>query len=180
MTTLPEHISYSSLNTYIDCGWRYKLEKVDKVKEGHAVYFTGGSALHKATEYYDLGMEGTAEEIWNKAWFETVEADEALHGDMNTWQYVKREDMSWWYGEGLWMLDRWINFRKNWTPLEGYIEKEFEIRVGDTLVRGAIDRVMVDKDGNNVLQIFISLQNLLNAVCNSEVIFTDISRIQDT
>ena len=54
MNNLPEHISYSSFSTWQECGWKYKLTKVDQVGEGHAVWFTGGSALHKATEYYDL------------------------------------------------------------------------------------------------------------------------------
>ena len=52
---LPEHISYSSLGTYLECGWKYNLTKIEEVPEKHAVWFTGGSAVHKATEIYDLG-----------------------------------------------------------------------------------------------------------------------------
>lgn len=151
MNTLPEHISYSSLSTWLECGWKYKLSKIDKIEEPHAVWFTGGSALHKATELYDLGHTGTSEEIWNEAWFAQVSEDESLNGDMNTWQYAKREDMSWWYGEGLWMLDRWVKFRQHWTPYKDYIEKEIEVPVGGTILRGAIDRVMVDPEGKIVL-----------------------------
>lgn len=150
MNRLPEHISYSSFSTWQECGWKYKLTKVDQVGEGHAVWFTGGSALHKATEYYDL-EGGKSEDIWNRAWFEQVKADEELNGDMSTWKFAKREDMSWWYGEGIWMLDKWIEFRKGWKVYEDFIEKQYEIPIEDSTVKMAIDRVMVDPDGKRVL-----------------------------
>lgn len=151
MNTLPKHISYSSLGTYQDCGWKYYLTKVEQVSEGHAVWFTGGTAVHKATELYDR-EGGKSEDIWNKVWFEQVKEDEELYGDMSTWKFAKREDMSWWYGEGIWMLDRWIKLRNNgWSVYEDFIEKEYEIPIDDTVVKMAIDRVMVDFDGNRVL-----------------------------
>ncbi len=100
---------------------------------------------------YDLNP-GVAETIWNNAWFEQVKEDEELHGDMLSWEYIKREDMSWWYGEGLWMLDRWIEFRSNgWNIYKDYIEKQYEVPLVDTVVKMAIDRVMTDYDGNVVL-----------------------------
>lgn len=151
MNELPKHISYSSLNTWQECGWRYYLTKVEGAQEAHAVWFTGGTAVHKATEVYDI-EGGDAEGIWNKVWYAQVEEDEELYGDMNTWQFAKREDMSWWYGEGLWMLDKWIAFRNNgWNVHEDFIEKQYEINIEDTVVKMAIDRVMTDFEGNRVL-----------------------------
>lgn len=151
MSDLPQHISYSSLTTWQECGWKYYLTKVEKVQEAHAVWFTGGTAVHKATEVYDL-EGGDPQTIWNKVWFDQVKEDEELHGDMNTWQYAKREDMSWWYGEGIWMLEKWVKFRNNgWNVYEDFIEKQYEIPIEDTIVKMAIDRVMTDFDGNRVL-----------------------------
>lgn len=150
MNNLPEHISYSSFTTWQDCGWKYKLTKVDKIEEGHAVWFTGGSAVHKATEVYDL-EGGTSDEIWNKVWYQQVAEDEAANGDMKDWKFAKREDMSWWYGEGFVMLDRWIKFRKSWNVYEDFVEKEYQIPIADTTVKMAIDRVMTDFEGKRVL-----------------------------
>jgi hypothetical protein len=151
MNELPKHISYSSLGTYLECGWKYNLTKIQGVPEKHAVWFTGGSAVHRATEMWDLNPNA-AEFIWNDAWYKQVKEDEELHGDMNSWEYIKREDMSWWYGEGLWMLDRWIEFRSNgWGIYKDYIEKQYEVPLVDTVVKMAIDRVMTDYDGNIVL-----------------------------
>jgi CRISPR/Cas system-associated exonuclease Cas4 (RecB family) len=151
MNELSKHVSYSSLGTYQECGWKYNLTKIQGIPEKHAVWFTGGSAVHKATEMWDLNPNA-AEFVWNDAWYKQVKEDEELHGDMNSWQYIKREDMSWWYGEGLWMLDRWIEFRSNgWGIYKDYIEKQYEVPLVDTVVKMAIDRVMTDYDGNIVL-----------------------------
>jgi len=162
MNSLPEHISYSSLSTYQECGWKYYLTKVEKHTEPHAVWFTGGSAVHKATENFDkenyyINTEvslGSAylDKVWNDAWFAQVKEDEEANGDMNTWQFAKKEDMSWWYGEGRWMLENWAKFRNNgWSIYEDFVEKEYQIPIEDTLVKMAIDRVMVDFEGKLVL-----------------------------
>jgi len=50
---IPKHISYSSLTTYLNCGWSYYLSKVVKVPEQSAWWFFGGSTVHRATEEYD-------------------------------------------------------------------------------------------------------------------------------
>ena len=149
---LPEHISYSSLGTYLECGWKYNLTKIEEVPEKHAVWFTGGSAVHKATEIYDLGSNDSLEVIWNRAWNEQVLEDESVYGEMTTWQRRGIEDTSWWYGEGLWMLERWVDFRSNgWAVYKDFVEKKYEVPVGDTVVKLAIDRIMTDFDGNLVL-----------------------------
>lgn len=155
MIEMPKHISYSSLSTWQECGWRYYLTKMAGVQEKHAVWFTGGSAVHKATELYDKS-EGkdfaNLEDLWNHAWFEQVKEDEEANGDMNDWQFAKREDMSWWYGEGIWMLERWVKFRNNgWNIYEDFVEKEYQIEIDNTVVKMAIDRVMTDFEGNRVL-----------------------------
>ena len=50
---LPAHVSYSALTTYLDCGWKYYLTRVEKVIEQPTWYLVGGSAVHTATEMYD-------------------------------------------------------------------------------------------------------------------------------
>lgn len=151
MNNLPEHISYSSFSTWQECGWKYYLTKVEGAPSEHAVWFTGGTALHKATEIYDR-EGGDSESIWNKAWSEQLALDEAEYGDMKDWRFAKKEDTTWWYGEGFIMLDNWIKFRSNgWSVYEDFIEKEYQIPIEDTIVKMAIDRVMVDFAGNVVL-----------------------------
>ena len=157
MNELPQHISYSSFTTWQECGWKYYLQKVEGVQEGHAVWFTGGSAVHRATEDYDNAGELSLDSayldtVWNNAWFAQVKEDEEINGDMNTWKFAKKEDMSWWYGEGRWMLENWAKFRNNgWNIYEDFVEKAYDIPIDDSSVKMAIDRVMVDFEGNRVL-----------------------------
>lgn len=53
--SLPEHISYSAMTTYLLCGWQYYLGRVLGLKEEESVWAVGGSAFHKACERFDLG-----------------------------------------------------------------------------------------------------------------------------
>lgn len=50
---IPAHISYSSLTTWLDCGWKYFLSRVKQEPEAPAWWFYGGTAVHNATETYD-------------------------------------------------------------------------------------------------------------------------------
>ena len=157
MNSLPKHISYSSFNTWLECNWKYYLTKIEEVPEKHSVWLTGGTAVHKATERWDRGDFGKTnnlDELWNDVWFNQVKEDESLHGDMNTWEFRSREDMSWWYGEGMWMLERWTEFmdpERGWKVYEDFIEKQYQVSIEGTTVKLAIDRVLTDYDGNRVL-----------------------------
>lgn len=53
---VPEHTSYSSLTTWLSCGYRYYLSRIAKVEEQPATWTLGGSAVHRATENYDLQL----------------------------------------------------------------------------------------------------------------------------
>ena len=53
---LPAHISYSSLTTWLDCGWKYYLTRIVKETEDPTWYLCGGSAVHAATEAYDKDL----------------------------------------------------------------------------------------------------------------------------
>lgn len=52
--TLPEHISYSALTTYLTCGYQYYLGRLLNLKEKPSVWSVGGNAFHKSAEYYDM------------------------------------------------------------------------------------------------------------------------------
>jgi hypothetical protein len=51
---LPEHVSYSAFTTWLECGWLYFLSRMANTPEKPAIWNLGGSAVHKATELYDL------------------------------------------------------------------------------------------------------------------------------
>lgn len=53
---VPEHISYSQLTTWIDCGWKYYLSRIEEVREEGSWWLVGGSSVHEATEEFDKEM----------------------------------------------------------------------------------------------------------------------------
>lgn len=51
---VPEHVSYSSLIDWLSCGWMYYLSRIRQAKELPAWWLYGGTAVHRATELWDL------------------------------------------------------------------------------------------------------------------------------
>lgn len=51
----PAHLSHSTVGTYRMCGKRFELQKVLGLEQKPGLAAIGGSAVHKATEGYDLG-----------------------------------------------------------------------------------------------------------------------------
>lgn len=52
--TLPEHISYSALSTWLTCGYQYYLGRLLGKEEAPSVWSVGGTAFHRATEKWDM------------------------------------------------------------------------------------------------------------------------------
>ena len=50
---IPQHVSYSSLTTWLSCGWQYYLSRIKGIAELPAWWFYGGTTVHMATETYD-------------------------------------------------------------------------------------------------------------------------------
>jgi hypothetical protein len=53
---VPVHISYSQLTTWLDCGWKYYLSRIEQIPEGGSWWLVGGSSLHEASEAFDKAM----------------------------------------------------------------------------------------------------------------------------
>jgi len=151
MNKLPVHMSYSSLTTWLDCGWRYYLQKVEGCEERHSLWLTTGKAVHEALEVWDKNP-GDPEIIWKEVYEANMSASIEQYGDVSGWDYKTKENPEWWEGEGVAMLERWIDFRSHgWSIHKDYIEREFNLPLGDASVKMALDRVMVDPDGKIVL-----------------------------
>lgn len=50
---LPEHISYSSFTTWLECGFKYYLSRVEQQSGSASWWLAGGSAVHTASENFD-------------------------------------------------------------------------------------------------------------------------------
>jgi putative RecB family exonuclease len=147
-------LSFSSMDSFLQCGERYRLEKVVKVQQKRAWYLLGGSAVHTATELVDL--EGlAAEDAWATAWAQQLETlapgEEVRAGGRASKAYPNKEDQSWWEVNGLAQVQSWVAWKDSriaagWTVDE--VEVGFQVLIGGVPVRGFIDRVMTDPAGN--------------------------------
>lgn len=165
---LPVHASYSSLSSYLDCGWRYYLERVAKIPESPAWYFIGGSAVHSATEAFDRGATETAEGLFMEA-FERELAERKANSDVPeelwlaggkpTKEWPERHNRAWWLAKGPAMVQGWIDWRARcgweiWSPSEDPtvgVELALHVDLGGVPVKMFIDRVMVTRDGQLIV-----------------------------
>ena len=169
---IPAHISYSAMSTYIDCGQKYYLTRLAKVKETPAWYFAGGTAVHTASEQYDKALaEGS--EVPNTNLFRTVFEDEvariqAEYPDvpLSDWKaggrasklWPNKENYDWWIANGPQMYDNWVKYRSSmhvdiWESPSGAsgIELGIDFPVDDFIVRMFIDRVFVNDAGEMII-----------------------------
>ena len=89
MNTLPQHISYSAFSTYQECGWKYRLTKMEDVPEKHAVWFTGGSAGYGngiwllQTGNTTTNGHGNGISVWKNYLFVFRDAEIDTYGPLN-------------------------------------------------------------------------------------------------
>ena len=153
------YLSFSSLESWLTCGERYRLEKVIGVASTKAWYLLGGSAVHEATEIIDKAYlageeQPTADEAWNTAWAKqiaTLEANEEVRaGGRVSKEWPEKENAAWWSHHGPTFTQSWVDWRDKqiadgWQLLE--VEHAFQIELGTVPVRGFIDRILADANG---------------------------------
>jgi len=168
MLTGKTHLSYSAVDSLATCGERFRLERVVQVPQEPAWWFIGGTAFHTASEYLDRGQFSDPTAAWREAWQLAWEKD---LGDMDpsmvraggraTKEWPKRENEDWWNAKGPGMVaaykehteklagEGWILYEY----VDGHpaIELPFALEIGEVLVKGAIDRVYVNPDGELVI-----------------------------
>jgi hypothetical protein len=159
------YLSYSALQSLLDCGERFRLERIEQVPQTKAWWFIGGSAFHTASEYLDRGDVTDVTEAWETAWDQAVEHELAgvdlstvRAGGRSSKQWPDKENSAWWKENGLLMLQDYAAWRAqhSWQLLETpgsnlAIEVPVQLELGQTLVKGYIDRVFVTEDGELVI-----------------------------
>lgn len=161
--TMPR--SVSQLKTYRDCGYRYYLERVERVWQRPAAWFPQGTAVHRAAEVYELTRRSLsleeAQAVFEVAYTTSVneylEETPRLDYWFTSGPYSGEDDIPRrfeigrdqvakylaYYGEGGKAADV-----KVWTAPDGTpgIELYVEVELGGVKIRGYIDAVMVKDD----------------------------------
>lgn len=161
-----DFVSHSAIDQYLKCSWQYRLQRVDKVAVAPAWFFMGGTAVHAATALMDQRDEypysdDQLEYIWSESFnAEIAKAYEEWPNDRD-WRTVGRPSKLWpegqryryWNDRGLAAIKAWQKWRLEHKDRLSVIG--IEVSVEYTLpsgiqVKGFIDRVMWDKETNNL------------------------------
>lgn len=164
-----DYLSYSSLSSYLDCSERFRLERVLNAPQTGGWWFVGGHAVHTATEELDKGLSNDPVGSFLKAWNDEVRTLTERGVDLSTIRaggrktnlWPDKENDQWWRANGQHMVigwQQWVAARK----AEGWsfyampdgapaVEVPFHLTLGGVLVKGYIDRVMVNPDGEVVI-----------------------------
>lgn len=161
MLTGRDYLSYSALQSLLDCGERFRLERVEEVPQQKAWWFLGGSAFHLATEALDRGELDSPVEAWTAAWAHTLESElegvdrsQIRAGGRVSKAWPNKEDEAWWATNGAEMVEKYQAWRVANpqlvlfdAPAGPAVEVPVQLELGGVLVKGYVDRVFVDEDG---------------------------------
>lgn len=162
------HLSYSSLTSWLDCGERFRLERVLDAPQSPAWWFIAGGVIHEATEALDLGIETDPTEAYLSRFHKAVEAtldegwelEQIRAGGRPSKEYPDKENFNFWLAEGPGMVANWVKWRdlkmsQGWTFLDlngsPAIEIKVDIQFPDVRVIGYADRIMVDQWGQAIV-----------------------------
>ena len=167
---LPAHLSVSQYTTYLSCPKQYQLERVYKVPQAPAYYFSGGSAFHEATEVYDRqAWEGTPptveatvdlallilEDLYQKGLAQEPDESKWRRGGRVSKEWPEKETIAFYRAKmPQWIAD-YVAWRtrpgaETWLTLPGgepAIESSFNVTLGKVPLKGAPDRVCVSAEG---------------------------------
>lgn len=162
----PRYMSVSRLNTYLECSMKYKLHYVDHAPELQAPWFWQGTAVHAVMETFWCGVddEETLYATYSEAWMTEENEAREIEPDPDKWitGTVTRKgakDAAQRFHKGFQQYHDWID----WTRESGLnilededgvpaVEVPFELPLGNVVVRGRIDEVLVDWDGTMIVQ----------------------------
>lgn len=156
---LPKHFSFSAREALERCALQYFLTRVVKAPQLPALWLAGGSAVHEATEFYDLyamadqEAEFDAEEVWDACFNKQLAEAEEKEEDTTKWRSSQTEPIATWRTMGLRFVQVYVDWRERspweiWTTPDG--QPAIELDVSGKLpgceieIRAYLDRVFWD------------------------------------
>ena len=164
MHEVAAHASYSSISSYQQCGEKYRLTKIKGFAELPAWWSAGGSAVHAATEWWDIGahQELDTAGLFNQAFIEQIQREEKFSlTKRSEWRSSRGQDYDWWVDNGPGLVQTYIDWRQEtqWSVFifdhEGEdmvgVELPVNVDLGGMPVKGYIDRLFVTPAGEMVI-----------------------------
>lgn len=166
------HLSYSGMNTMLDCPKKYELSYLMGAPKKGAVWFVGGRAVHRATEEWDVAREERKPfdlpGAWKRIFHEEIELAKAGDPDFLNWRKAgmkkdnpEGESLQFWYARlGPQLVQAYTAWRMRsswniWRTPDGLLACELD--VGGVLpgmelpFKGFIDRVFQSSQTGQLL-----------------------------
>jgi len=129
-------LSYSRVNTYLNCPYKYKLAYIKGWRASPTAPISFGLTIHKTLETYhkeEMKELNDLLDVYEQSW-----VNEGFSSPQQAIEYHER---------GLKILnDYYFSSQKNKGEIV-FIEKEFQFPFGHHVVRGTIDRIDKNPDG---------------------------------
>jgi putative RecB family exonuclease len=160
----PQHLSHSSRETLQRCARSYFLSRLTDAPKRPALWLAGGSAVHEATEFYDLQQvarggkpkpwsEVTVRRLFNQLFDSQLASARATEPNENKWAKSSAEPIEVWRKNGVEFVRAYIDWRERspweiWTTPDG--QPAIELDVSGFLpgcpveIKGYIDRIFWD------------------------------------
>lgn len=156
-----QHLSHSSKETFERCAKGWFLKYITRAPQQPAVWSVGGSAVHEATEHYDLmacvGNADVAQQELGRIWEVCFEDQLAKAIDkepnQNLWRRSGNDTVESWQAMGLTHVQAYIDWRERsqweiWTTPDG--EPAIELDISGRLpgcpveIKAFLDRIFWD------------------------------------
>ncbi|MFC8490685.1 RecB family exonuclease [Streptomyces sp. NPDC057235] len=159
------HFSHSSRETFERCAKSWFLKYIAKAPQQPAVWSVGGSAVHEATELYDLWAAAKASinapntgpfelaEIWEMCFDSQLAQATDKEPNQNLWRRSGDDTVESWRAMGLTHVQAWIDWRERaqweiWTTPDG--DPAIELDISGYLpgcsveIKAYLDRIFYD------------------------------------
>ncbi|MFD5689618.1 RecB family exonuclease [Streptomyces rubiginosohelvolus] len=156
--------SVSQTQQYEQCGWRWYLQRVARVRPRPAAWSVHGTAFHSAAEAWERSSRTLAAdevtELFHDEYTSNVNAALAEEPDTDRWmsagRYTGGEDIERRYHLGMEQTAAYVEWSKAnrpalWTEpykQEPALELSFMVELGGVPVRGFIDQALDEGDGS--------------------------------
>lgn len=155
MTVIKEHISYSEIKQWRECGWRHKLLYIDKLRSfEESPHLHYGTIIHDACEYYLKNKELKLEEsrnkitnVWSEYGFDSEDFIQlqTQRAELQGWKYKHSKLKDWlqWAEASILSLPQFLDDTFPGWELQSAEEALYEnIESVDTKFKGYIDCII--------------------------------------
>ena len=147
---LPSSLSPSKVSTFKDCALAFRFSAIDRLPEPPSVPAVKGTLVHRALEllFCAPGVDRTVA----RAHLCLAEAISELSTDAEFVALgLDADQQTTFFGEAAVMIDRYFTLEDPTTISPIGIELRLEVQVGDLRLRGIIDRLELDAQGELIV-----------------------------